>query len=205
MIMGTRGFLGFVLQDKEYITYNHYDSYPSGLGDSVLQWLRAEVENGQAGLDSIRQRVAALQLITNEDAEPTPEEAARLAEYADLSVSTGEDWYSLLRNTQGDPEAILTSGYMIDGHSFPLDSLFCEWGYLVDLDRASFDVYRGFQNSPATAGRWAGKDTEDEHGATRAVGVPDYYAVQLIKSYPLADLPEDLSVVESEVYAEDAL
>jgi hypothetical protein len=70
--MGTRGFLGFVLQDKEYITYNHFDSYPSGLGDAVLQWLRGEVENGQAGLDSIRQRVAALTLITDEDAEPTP-------------------------------------------------------------------------------------------------------------------------------------
>jgi hypothetical protein len=192
------------LQDKEYITYNHFDSYPSGLGDTVLQWLRGEVENGQAGLDSIRQRVAALTLL-NEDDPPTQEDRTRLAEYADLSVSTGQDWYSLLRNTQGDPEAILSSGFMIDSHNFPLDSLFCEWGYLVDLDRATFDVYRGFQNSPAAAGRWVGKDVEDDHGHTRSAGVPDYYAVTLLKSYPLADLPRDLNAVEEEVYAEDSL
>ncbi len=39
--MGTRGAVGFVLDEKEKITYNHFDSYPSGLGCDVLNYLNS--------------------------------------------------------------------------------------------------------------------------------------------------------------------
>jgi hypothetical protein len=38
--MGTRGTWGFVLDDREKLTYNHFDSYPDGLGADLLNWLR---------------------------------------------------------------------------------------------------------------------------------------------------------------------
>lgn len=30
--MGTRGALGFIKAGEHKVTYNHYDSYPEGLG-----------------------------------------------------------------------------------------------------------------------------------------------------------------------------
>jgi hypothetical protein len=37
--MGTRGLLGFIIKGKKNGTYNHYDSYPTGLGNNIIKWL----------------------------------------------------------------------------------------------------------------------------------------------------------------------
>src|SRR2546429_7303910 len=50
------------------------------------------------------------------------------------------------RDTQGSIEKMLACGYILDRHDFPLDSLFCEWAYMVDLDLCVFEVYQGFQS-----------------------------------------------------------
>ena len=38
--MGTRGFMGLVIDGQPKIGYVHWDSYPSGLGASTLDALR---------------------------------------------------------------------------------------------------------------------------------------------------------------------
>ena len=35
--MGTRGICGFRFDDKDYLAYNHFDSYPSGLGVEIAE------------------------------------------------------------------------------------------------------------------------------------------------------------------------
>ena len=40
--MSTRGALGFYKDGKEKIGYNHWDSYPSGLGQTVLNFLKGK-------------------------------------------------------------------------------------------------------------------------------------------------------------------
>lgn len=39
--MGTRGYYVFKFQGVYYVIYNHYDSYPSGLGETITYHLRA--------------------------------------------------------------------------------------------------------------------------------------------------------------------
>jgi len=39
--MGTRGWLIFVYKGKYYVIFNHYDSYPSGMGASIVEQLVA--------------------------------------------------------------------------------------------------------------------------------------------------------------------
>lgn len=56
--MGTRGSWGFVLNGKRWETYNHFDSYPSGLGEDLLSWAR-EVQDWSVVAD----RVASLTLV----------------------------------------------------------------------------------------------------------------------------------------------
>lgn len=196
--MGTRGAIGFVVDGQEKLTYNHFDSYPEGLGIEVLTWLR-----GLTGpkLGEARDKAKALVLV-DESAKPTPEQIEALKDYADTGVSTGQldEWYVLLRNAQGNLQAYLDCGYMPDGHLFPIDSLFCEWAYVIDFDQAVFEVYKGFQKSQPTEGRW--KNTEREIDSR--TGQPqDYWPVQRIAVYSLERLPTDEEFLKLESYGED--
>ena len=173
--MGTRGFIGFVVDKAEKITYNHFDSYPEGLGADVLKWAR-----GGDPLNRLADGVRKLEKV-DEDAKPTPEQRARYALFTDSGVSEGDDWYAVLRNTQGDPAKILEAGVYADAGEFPQNSLYCEWGYLVDLDTRTFEVYRGFQTEPHDKGRFA------HRGGTTA----GYFEVALIASWSLDALPEE--------------
>lgn len=37
--MGTRGLLGFIIRAQRHAAYNHYDSYPEGLGVGIVKFL----------------------------------------------------------------------------------------------------------------------------------------------------------------------
>ena len=155
--MGTRGIIGLVNNDIEKITYNHFDSYPDALGMDVLKWARET--DAKDGWDEVREKATALRLV-DEQEHLTAEEAIEHALHTDTSVggpSTSQtpDWYQALRHLQGNLQGYLDAGVMIDSGTFPLDSLFCEWGYLINLDDSTFEVYQGFQTSPPLAGRWA--------------------------------------------------
>ena len=39
--MGTRGYYVFRYKNKWYVFYNHFDSYPSGLGNAIVHELRS--------------------------------------------------------------------------------------------------------------------------------------------------------------------
>jgi hypothetical protein len=45
--MGTRGAVVLVADGQEKTVYNHYDSYPDGLGETVLKWVREALPNEQ--------------------------------------------------------------------------------------------------------------------------------------------------------------
>lgn len=182
--MGTRGFTGFVAEGREVIAYQQFDSYPSGVGVTVLEWLRFAATDAA----NLREKVTALHVVTD-DSEPTTEDIERLAGFADLKVSTEDprEWYVLLRETQGNPALMLQAGVVLDASHFPLDSLFCEYGYLIDLDAETFEVYEGFQRSPHRKGRFASRSGE-QHGGHGLIG-GGYHPVALAKSWPLDKLP----------------
>jgi hypothetical protein len=179
--MGTRGFVGFVVDGTEKITYNHSDSYPGGLGLDVLGWLR-KVHIGGA-----RREAAALRVVSP-SSQPTTEDIEKLSDYANRSVSSGQidEWYVLLRGTMGSPAAMLDAGVIQDAASFPMDSVMAEYGYLVDFDAETFEAYRGFQKEPHTKGRFATREPHFNPHASTA-----WQPCALVGSWPLSDLPSD--------------
>lgn len=184
--MGTRGFLGFVGNGKSVITYNHYDSYPSHLGVNVLAWL-CQVDD----FELVKVLIESMREVDDNRNPPTRAQMEGLKDFSDLGVmgniEVQPNWYQVLRNTQGDPEAILTAGFYEDASKFPLDSVFCEWGYLIDTDAGVLEVYRGFQHEPHHEGRFAQLKAPERPNA----GIGKYYPVKLIASFPLGDLPSD--------------
>lgn len=198
--MSTRGVMGFVIEGEEKISYNHSDSYPDGLGLTTLAFLR------ETDLALVRELADKLRAVGKR--KPTQAQIKQLAQYTDSMVdgSNENSWYQLLRHTQGDWKAILDSGYIESVDYFPLDSLFCEWGYVVDLDRDVLEVYRGFQKWVPTTGRWAGRPTQEEDievykqhlKEAKKAGrdpwrpeVSEFKAIALVGSFPLFDLPTD--------------
>ena len=173
--MGTRGIYGFIIGGAEKIGYNHFDSYPDGLGVSILQELRT------GDLEEIKAQAGQLRVITDESKWPTPEQIDEVIAKLGTPDGSARDWYWLLRDTQGSLDRTLRSGYIIDYSDFALDSLFCEWGYLVNFETGFLEVYRGFQRERHEAGRFAMLPEEE---------APEYYPIKMIAAYSLAELPD---------------
>jgi hypothetical protein len=175
--MSTRGIIGFVIDGDEKLTYNHSDSYPSWLGVQTLKWLR------DANLADVYAKARALRMVDDAPG---------------VNPNSDQSYYWKLRDLQGDWQATLDAGLMHAGGSdFALDSLFCEWGYVIDLDRPSLEVYRGFQRAPHTDGRFADRNPEGEPSVSGST----YYPVRLVARWGLEELPtedEFLAVLESD-------
>ena len=187
--MGTRGCMGVRVDGQDKLTYNHFDSYPDGLGDDMVKDIKKLLVEGQK---TLRAQALALQLV-DENAKPTAEQIAKLNQFADTRVSSGstEEWYVLLRNLQGKFADTLYAGIMIDSHEFLKDSLFCEWAYIVNLDEQTFEVYQGFQRKPHTAGRYAALPVKQE----TKPGYDTYYPVALVATIPFDKLDDNWKAV----------
>lgn len=176
--MGTRGFTGLVIDGQEKLGYQQYDSYPSGVGVVVLKELKELVKD----MTAFRKKARELELVTDK-VPPTQKQIEKCSRYLDLDVSTqsSQDWYCLLRGTQGSLRKILSSRYVLDSSEFPLDSLSCEYGYLVDLDGGTFQVYEGYQKDFPKHGRWSGLSMKNS----------EFRAVELLAEWTLDALPTE--------------
>jgi len=127
--MGTRGHVKIKVDGQTFTAYNHFDSYPSGLGNMML----AQAKRMDPAW--VRERAASLRVV-QEDDRPTVEQAEKVAAYTDHGVSTGADWYSALREAQGNVEAYLTVGFWPDGSRTGGQ----EYTYTIDYDSETFTV-----------------------------------------------------------------
>ena len=173
--MGTRGAIGFRINEEDKISYNHSDSYPTSLGVKVMEFVKATPD------EDMRKMAKRIKMV-KQDKKPTKKQiqTCMKAGVVNLGVSEGseQDWYCLLRNAQGDLGAY-ARGYMIDSHRFLKDSLFCEWGFILNVDTKELEIYRGFNKTAGGPGRYAG-------------GEPDqgYYGVSLFRVLPFKAIRE---------------
>lgn len=183
--MGTRGLYGFRKNGEDKLTYNHWDSYPDCLGETVVRFCK---ETSIEELNEIFDRI----VLVNEGDKPTKAQVLECIEYYNGSVGNQsiEDWYCLLRNAQGNPD-VYKHGlkYMIDNQNFIYDSLFCEYAYIINLDTNCLEFYIGFQNKPCPSNRY-GSNPED-----------GYYPCKMVAYYPLG--PEYMDNRSVEDYVKD--
>jgi hypothetical protein len=183
--MGTRGAYGFKADGKYFVTYNHFDSYPSGLGVEILKFLAHVKETN--GWEDLKNKVNGLKLV-KESMTPTSDEIEKYKNVADVKVANQSltDWYCLLRNFQfGDILWAIETGevaHMIDNFEFLKDSLFCEYAYIIDLDNMLLSYYEGSQKEPSVTNLPVEMKADD-----------GYYPVKLMDSFPLEDLPAMLT------------
>lgn len=160
--MSTQGFYAFVIDGTTKVVHVRGDAYPSFLGQRFLDWARG------ADLDKAADQVRALRIIQPEDT---------------ITDAMDEAFSNL---PHGDIQAQLDLGYTADDSAFPHNSLWAEWGYVVDFDEWTFEIHKGFQDRPHRSGRFA---SAGQHRT-------GYWPVRLIATHPLAQLPERIGIEE---------
>lgn len=188
--MGTSGIFGVRINGVDKLTYNHFDSYPDkpGLGNQLVEIIRETIA---PDIDNFKKLATAIELIDT-DIPPTPEQIKKYAEFTDLSVSgqSTSDWYCVLRNLQENILGIFQAGVIIDSHKFVNDSLFCEFGYIINFDTNIFEAYMGFQHKPDQNknNRYRSETPTDSEN----IGEDNrYYPIALVGEFPLQEIPED--------------
>lgn len=178
--MGTRGAYGFYKDGETKATYNHWDSYPSGLGTDVAKFVEA------TPVDEMKKIFEQINMI-NSNTTPTEEQIKKSEKYFNDNVNLGvkTDWYALLRESQGDLFAYKEGlPYMIEGGAeFIQDSLFCEYAYIINLDEEVFEIYKGFQDE-SEQNRYYSETVEDKQ----------YKNCRLYRTIPLDQVSPDAMI-----------
>jgi len=181
--MGTRGIYGFHKDGVDKLTYNHFDSYPEGLGDNIvnsIKILKSESKNNKEFMYNLTDIFNNIQMV--DENKPIPSGLG----------TTETEWYYYLRRYQGDIKYFIDKHsnnepcYMINKSDFINDSLFCEWGYIINLTTNKFEIYEGNQTSPTSKHRYY----IETPTMISSLG-NNYYNCELVKEYPLTKIPKE--------------
>lgn len=182
--MGTRGCYGLYKNGVTKATYNHFDSYIEGLGKDILDFV------GNTSIPIMNKIFDKIELV-REDSILTIEQIENCQDFTDLSVSNQNimDFYCLLRKAQGDLNAYKTDlRYMIDNKEFIGDSCFCEYAYIINLDKNVLEFYKGFNKVPQN-NRYSKFANSQENGG--------YCECKLVAEYKLVEIWEGKITVEN--------
>ncbi len=185
--MGTRGVIGTLKDGVLHASYQQYDTYPTSTGVGLQKEMQETldlVEHDQTALsfldhndpeslfDYLAPLVANMTYVNASD-KPTREQADKYGMFLNAGVSTGDDWYAQLRGQQGSLMKRLRAGIATEDTAFVKNSLFCEWGYIFDLDAKKVLILRGFNTR---------KDAQWQHARLSPSDIKEQK--EKAKSYP---------------------
>lgn len=175
--MSTRGLYGLRRDGIDKTTYNHSDSYPEWLGKKIAEFC-SQVSIGE--LNTLYDNI----VLVDENGKPDQKQVALCKErgWFNDSVSSGSDmdWYCLLRNLQGNFEELQKAAkggyeiFMTEARTFIMDSLFCEYAYIINLDDRRLEFWVGYQKVPQEGNRYG--EASDGSG---------YFPCKLVRTFPL--------------------
>ena len=151
--MGTRGLFGFRKNGQDKLTYNHYDSDPSGLGMDVVNFCLSR------SIDELNVICDNIELIDVEDK---------------------ADIHYIIDCVSGSK--------MFDYKDFILNSLHCQYAYIINLDDNTLEFWLGGQTQPQRGNRYGGLKTKS-----------GYYPCKLLYCYSLSSIPENVEDLMNEL------
>lgn len=159
--MGTRHLIS-VIVDGEYkvAQYCQWDGYIAGSGVRIFKFLQNIISKNL--VEDFTQKVRNLKILTSEEVKQYWIEAGASEDSHFVSLEVAELFkikYPGLDRDVGPKvlDMILDEKAKETDLSveFASNSLFCEYAYVIDLDREQLEIYNGFQKSPHNRGRYA--------------------------------------------------
>jgi len=133
--MGTRGTFGFIVDGNKKIAYNHFDSYPTGLGLDLLNQI-----NEIGDIEILRKTAIGIEMVS-EDVDATDEQREYCENHDTFNsnVNNGYGWYALLRENQGTILPFVEGfKYMLDGSDIFNGE---DYDYIINLDTNKLEMY----------------------------------------------------------------
>lgn len=193
--MGTRHLI-CVVSDGEYriAQYGQWDGYPSGQGVSILEFLQGDK------VELLKEKIHNCTWITGEELKNrwlefgvdldkqkfiTYDVSNKFCtKYPELSRDTGAEILELVADSQ--------CGLCLrNDHDFAYDSVFCEWAYVIDFDKQTFEVYKGFNNTPIDKNERFYTENLVKYSTEEV-----YYPVKIIATYLLSKLPSEEDFIQ---------
>jgi hypothetical protein len=196
--MGTRNLTAVVADGKYRIAqYGQWDGNPGGQGITVLEFCRKMHQT--FGWAKFREQLAKVRFADDTEFLALAMKYGASC-YGDMNSQDSFKFYRQYPSLSRDMAAeILDYVYEAKGEvltkneiAFAADSLFCEWAYVIDLDKGVLEAYTGFNESPL------GPEDRFFNMPLPALGDPDskYYPVKLVGKYSLDDLPFNKDFIE---------
>lgn len=195
--MGTRNLTMVIHQGKTRIAqYGQWDGYPEGQGSVILEFLKRLKKNKTVErfkkhllkvkfIDEIKQKEIDnfLESIGSRNGGLDMEQYEKYVnKYPLLTRNNGAKILELIHKEK-NPDRL----WVHDSTSFAADSLFCEYAYVIDFDKNTIEVYRGFNQKPLGKNQrfyYMSKQAEKQRE-----GRGMYYPVRLAASFSLTKLP----------------
>lgn len=203
--MGTRSLTAVKMDGKYRIAqYGQWDGYPRAQGKTALEFLQTadlgkfkkqlgkttfikENDLVEKKINKIFDRVSK----ASQDLKYPPEAGALTAAKRTLDEEDLFLYYCSTRDTGAkvlefvyNAPATIKEIPLFNKIEFANDSLFCEWAYVIDFDKNTFEVYKGFNKTPLTK-----KDRFYDVTKNYARRNNEYFGIKLLKSYKLDKLP----------------
>jgi hypothetical protein len=179
IILGTSGAYGFHKKGIDKITFNKFDSNPSFLGENIVSFI---MNNSISEMNDVFERI----ILVDDKTKPTEEQISECEDYFEdfygmISNMSKDNWYALLFKVHGRLSLYKNDlKYMIDNNETIKESVYCQWGYVINLDSNELEVYIGGQREPQN-NRYK-VDTPDKYG---------FYNCKLFKSIPFDKIDEN--------------
>lgn len=195
--MGTRNLtIAYVDGEYKLAKYCQWDGYPDGQGSTILNFLK------KTNLDIFRLKIKKLRKISDEEINNKWAECGATKDnFVSMEVSNKMNTKyphlhrdmgaSILKYIMAQPAGLKIPFRL----NFAAESLFCEWAYVIDLDKQILEVYEGFNKKPLSE-----KDRflflqKDEKNKEEADS--EYYPIRLIRSFKLSRLPQNTYFIKA--------
>jgi hypothetical protein len=199
--MGTR-HLTCVVKDGEFkvAQYGQWDGYLDGQGKTICEFIIGRLQT-PGGLSTFKQRVDQVKQVDDEYVSTLWEKVGVTGGFANMDQ--GKDFLERYPNFHRDFGArILEYVFLNPNAEVQLDtgfagqSLFCEWCYVIDLDKGVLEIYKGFNKAPCPEGeRFANFECDRGNG---------YNPVKLYHTIPLSEVTKSFIPDLNKKYEEES-
>lgn len=173
--MGTRNLTVVILGGKHVVAqYGQWDGGPKGQGLTCLKFCN-EILTNQFKKENFIKKLGQVSFYTEQELEHLNNN--EISPHNNRNIAA-KILYEI--NNLSDDTRIK----LVDSYEFAADSLFCEWGYVIDLDNMTLECYKGFQKKPIPEGqRFSYLQTVENPNTNK------YYQIRCVRIFSILDLP----------------